>query len=198
MIFSGKNTVCCHALLQGIFPIQGSNLRLLPCRQILHCLRHQGSSLRAEEPHRILGEKWLFFCHSHIHSFSIEVTENSSLLRIECTGIGYRSHISKIWVSVQISHPHWEGMVGWMPNDWKVRIFTKGVINCVRFCWHGWGVTEGLSNMRDIVTLMQTFSLVTIGLKENPGRELETPSEDNALICWPFVIIPSELQRVIL
>ena len=37
----GKNTkVDCHALLQGIFPTQGSNLSL-PCfRQILYCLSH--------------------------------------------------------------------------------------------------------------------------------------------------------------
>ena len=36
-----KNTRAgCHALLQGIFPIQRSNpclLRLLPCRQVLYC-----------------------------------------------------------------------------------------------------------------------------------------------------------------
>ena len=39
----GKNTgVGCHALLQGIFPTQGSNLSLLHCRQILYCLSHQG------------------------------------------------------------------------------------------------------------------------------------------------------------
>ena len=40
----GKNTgVGCHALLQGIFPIQGSNPGLPHCRQILYCLSHQGS-----------------------------------------------------------------------------------------------------------------------------------------------------------
>ena len=40
----GKNTgVCCHALLQGIFPIQGSNPGLWHCRRILYCLSHQGS-----------------------------------------------------------------------------------------------------------------------------------------------------------
>ena len=40
----GKNTgVDCHPLLQGIFPTQGSNPRLLHCRQILHHLSHQGS-----------------------------------------------------------------------------------------------------------------------------------------------------------
>ena len=43
----GKNTgVDCQALLQGIFPTQGLNLRLLcllGCRQILYPLSHQGS-----------------------------------------------------------------------------------------------------------------------------------------------------------
>ena len=40
----GKNTgVGCHALLQGIFPTQGSNPGLPRSRQILYHLRHQGS-----------------------------------------------------------------------------------------------------------------------------------------------------------
>ena len=40
----GKNTgVGCHSFVQGIFPTRESNLRLLPCRQILYCLSHQGS-----------------------------------------------------------------------------------------------------------------------------------------------------------
>ena len=42
----GKNTgVGCHALLQGIFPTQGSNPGFLHCRQILYHLSHQGSPL---------------------------------------------------------------------------------------------------------------------------------------------------------
>ena len=42
----GKNTgVVCHALLQRIFPTQGSNPGLPHCRQILYCLSHQGSLL---------------------------------------------------------------------------------------------------------------------------------------------------------
>ena len=42
--FPGKNTgVGCHALLQGIFLIQGSNAGLPHCRWILHCLNHQRS-----------------------------------------------------------------------------------------------------------------------------------------------------------
>ena len=40
----GKSTgVGCHALLQEIFPTQGSNPGLLHCRLILYCLSHQGS-----------------------------------------------------------------------------------------------------------------------------------------------------------
>ena len=40
----GKNTgVICHALLQGIFLTQGSNLGLPHCRRILYQLSHQGS-----------------------------------------------------------------------------------------------------------------------------------------------------------
>ena len=47
----GKNTGGgCHALLQGIFPIQGSNPGLPHCRWILYCLIHQGSP--AEALHR--------------------------------------------------------------------------------------------------------------------------------------------------
>ena len=39
----GKNTgVSCHALLQGIFPAQGSNPSLPHCRWILYHLNHQG------------------------------------------------------------------------------------------------------------------------------------------------------------
>ena len=43
MGFSSKSTgVSCHCLLQGIFPIQESNLGLLPCRQILYWLSYEG------------------------------------------------------------------------------------------------------------------------------------------------------------
>ena len=42
---SGKNTgVGCHALLQGIFPTQGSNPGLVHCRWILYCLNHHRHS----------------------------------------------------------------------------------------------------------------------------------------------------------
>ena len=38
-----NNEVGCSALLQGIFPTQGSNPGLLHCRWVLYQLRHQGS-----------------------------------------------------------------------------------------------------------------------------------------------------------
>ena len=42
--FLGKNTgVGCHFLLQVNFSFQGSNLGLLPCKEILYCLSYQGS-----------------------------------------------------------------------------------------------------------------------------------------------------------
>ena len=44
----GKNMgVGCHALLQGIFPSQGSNPGLPRCRRVLYCLSHQGSHQRS-------------------------------------------------------------------------------------------------------------------------------------------------------
>jgi len=46
-----KNTgMGCHALLQGIFPTQGLNPGLPQCRQILHCLNHQGSPRITNDP----------------------------------------------------------------------------------------------------------------------------------------------------
>ena len=40
--FPGKNTgMGCHSLLQKIFPTQGSNLRLLHCRQTFYHLNHK-------------------------------------------------------------------------------------------------------------------------------------------------------------
>ena len=46
----------CHALLQGIFLTQGSNLGLLYCRQILYCLSHQGSPDCWMDKHLILHQ----------------------------------------------------------------------------------------------------------------------------------------------
>ena len=42
-LFQARLLEWVHALLQGIFPTQGSNPGLLHCRKILYCLSHQES-----------------------------------------------------------------------------------------------------------------------------------------------------------
>ena len=42
----------CYFLCQGIFPTQRSNPSLLHCREILHCLSHQGSPVPSLINHR--------------------------------------------------------------------------------------------------------------------------------------------------
>ena len=47
----GENTRAgSHSLLQGIFPIQGSNPGLPPCREIIYHLSHQGSPNKRKKP----------------------------------------------------------------------------------------------------------------------------------------------------
>ena len=70
----GKNIgVGCHALIQVIFPTQGSNPGLLPCRWILYCLSHQRSLL-----------------HVIVVIYSIEISIISSVCQVSVK-------ISKIW-----------------------------------------------------------------------------------------------------
>ena len=53
---SGKNTgIGGHSLLQGIFPNQGLNPGLLPCKQILYHLSHQGSPVVKVHEINVLG-----------------------------------------------------------------------------------------------------------------------------------------------
>ena len=70
----GKNTgVGCHALLQGIFPTQGSNPGLLHCGQILYHLSLQGNP-------RIL--QWLAYL------FSTGASWPRNQTRFSCTASG--------------------------------------------------------------------------------------------------------------
>ena len=53
----GRNIgVGCHALPQGIFPSQGSNLGLLHCRWFLYCLSHHGSPLHMLLTHLLISQ----------------------------------------------------------------------------------------------------------------------------------------------
>ena len=71
---SGKNTeVGCHALLQGIFPDQGTNPVLPHCRQIFYCLSHQwspstGFLLTQESNWDLLNCRWILYQLSYLGS----------------------------------------------------------------------------------------------------------------------------------
>ena len=71
----GKNTgVGCHALLQGIFPTQGSNPGLPHCRWILYHLSHQRSP-------RIL--EWVSY------PFSRGSSQPRNQTKVSCTADGF-------------------------------------------------------------------------------------------------------------
>ena len=60
MDFPGKNTeMCCHFLLQGIFPTEGSNRSLLHCREILYHWATNGARERWQKSLR----------HKHLNCF---------------------------------------------------------------------------------------------------------------------------------
>ena len=80
----GKNIgVGYHALLQGIFPTQGSNPDLPHCRQILYHLSHQGSP-------RILA--WVAY------SFSRGSSQSKYWTRVSCIAGGFLT----IWVTREV------------------------------------------------------------------------------------------------
>ena len=70
------------SLLQGIFPIQGSNLGLPHCRRILNQLSHRGSSLSCRlEPNSTLGS--MFHPHprtvASVYVFGVSSTQLASV-----------------------------------------------------------------------------------------------------------------------
>ena len=75
----GKDTgVGCQALLQGIFPSQGSNPRVLHCKWILHHLSHQGSPL-------CVCVCMYVYIHTHIctcYSFGVATIKNHENLTV--------------------------------------------------------------------------------------------------------------------
>ena len=79
--------VCCHSLLQEIFPTQGSNSGLLHCRQILHLLSPPGKPLfdLGKTIYSMIQSQTNELCfawNSYIMSCLLE-REISSLVRLE-------------------------------------------------------------------------------------------------------------------
>ena len=113
-----KNTgVGCHALLQGIFPTQGSNPGLPHCRQILYHLSHQGSprtlewvaypfsrDLASITSHIHYWVLFLLWLHPFILSAVISPLMSSSILGTYRTGEVF--HLSVSYLSA-FSYPPW-------------------------------------------------------------------------------------------
>ena len=78
--FPGKNTgVGCQALLQGIFPTQGSNPGLLHCKWILYQLSYQGSPDIGISSVQSLSRVWLFVTPwTEAHQASLSITNSRS------------------------------------------------------------------------------------------------------------------------
>ena len=89
----GKNTgVGCRALLQGIFPTQGSNPGLSHCRWILYRLSHQWSPR---------GLEWV------AHPFSRGSSQPSNPSRVSCIVGGFiTSWATREVQSWGLAHPH--------------------------------------------------------------------------------------------
>ena len=120
--------VCCHSLLLGIFPTQGSNPGLLHCRQILYCLGHQGIEQFANFGFRKSWETWklklsslsLSVCPSHIpsllpsltHSFfpSLSLSVSLSLSPVTTAkSVHFSQKVRWGLCSHQLSHPQLSG-----------------------------------------------------------------------------------------
>ena len=110
----GKNTgVGCHALFQGIFPIQGSSPGLPHCRQILYCLSHQGSPWILEQV---------------ANSFS----RGSSWPRNQTSVSCIAGRFFTIWATRETPTSHWALWSGAVDNKrWWKCILPQGEM---RFC----------------------------------------------------------------
>ena len=83
----------CHALLQGIFPTQGSNPGLLHCRQILYHLSYQGSP-------RIL--EWVAISFSrYLHNPGIK--PGSPAFQVDSYQLSYQGSPSNILVNIKLA-----------------------------------------------------------------------------------------------
>ena len=86
----GKNTaVGCHALLQGIFPTQGLNPGVSPCKQILYHLSYQGSSIKIISNYK---DNKIFLKHKN----SAKVPYHEPLKKALIDGI---SQLKKEWIN---------------------------------------------------------------------------------------------------
>ena len=95
----GKNTgVGCHALLQGIFPTQGSNPGLLHYRWILYCLSHQGSPSKVSDQIRSVAQSCPTLC-DPMNPSTLGLSVYHQLPEFTQT------HVHRVSDAIQPSHP---------------------------------------------------------------------------------------------
>ena len=91
MEFSRPDTgVGSLSLLQGIFPIQGSNPGLLHCRQILYHLSHKGSKLGWV----LLSSNWCYMVLSHTTLTKLQLLNSHLTLLVHLAGLFFHSFVS--------------------------------------------------------------------------------------------------------
>ena len=163
--FLSKNTrMCCHFLLQGIFPIQGSNPGLSHWRQMLYLLSHQGyPSLDVK--------RWMW---DGCESWSIKLSAETLML-LNC-GIGGDSWVpwtarrSNLSILKEISPEYpLKGLMRKLKlqcfghlirttdsgkesdagKDWRQQ--EKGTTEDMMFGWQHWLEGHELSNLRKLV-----------------------------------------------
>ena len=116
-----------HSLLQGIFPIWGSNpglLSLLHCRQILYCLSHQGSPTCSQ----------LSLCMVHLYSrFHIHRSNQPQVL------LNYNIYFWKNLTHVQdhamFKDPLVQGSTVFHGAPWACY---RGILVCLRTQFGNW------------------------------------------------------------
>ena len=101
----GMNTgMGCHALLQGIFPIQGSNAGLLHCRRILYQLNYQGSPIFATSmDYTVLGILQPILLEWVAYPFSSGFSRARNQTGVSCIAGGFFTS----WATREAHSEHW-------------------------------------------------------------------------------------------
>ena len=123
----GQNTrVGSLSLLQGVFPIQGSNPVLPHCRQIFYQLSHQGSTVADFFFFFFSFSLLILSCHSdiwfHLNLVKVKVTPSCPTV---CCPVDYAVHeILQAWILELVAFPFSRGSS--QPRDWTQVLFIVG------------------------------------------------------------------------
>ena len=141
---SGKN-YCCHALLQGIFPTQGSNPGLSHGRWILYHLSHQGSPRTLE---------WITY------AFSRRSSQLRTWTRVSCIAGGFL--IS--WVTREALVTHTTTLLEVCCCNLRLKHKLRGqMIKNNFYFWNCFKVVI-LSNLNQLISLKFEWRSTRLGL----------------------------------